>query len=156
DPDGKPVTGAKVSLTLSWGYVKRLPPSPVYTTSGADGRFQFTAPMAPFDKKRTAVVVTTDGFGPGWLEFDAREKNDHLSVQRVTDDVPITGQVVDLQGKPVAGATVRVLEIMAAAKEDLGPWLKAASATKGQGLRLEYEYLSRRLKSSEVPALPQK
>jgi RNA polymerase sigma factor (sigma-70 family) len=156
DPEGKPVAGAKVSLTLSWGYLQRAAPSPVYATSGADGKFQFTAPKAPFDKKRTSVVVTADGFGPGWLDVDTREKNEDLTVQLVKDDVPITGQVVDLQGKPVAGATVRLLEIMAAPKEDLGPWLKAASATKGQGLRLEYEHLSRRLKTSEVPALPEK
>jgi RNA polymerase sigma factor (sigma-70 family) len=156
DPDGKPVAGTKVSLALSWGYLQRAAPSPVYATSGADGRFQFTAPKAPFDRKHTSVVVTADGFGPGWLDVDTREKNEDLTVQLVKDEVPITGQVVELQGKPVAGAAVRVLEIMAAPKEDLGPWLKAVTVAKGQGLRLEYEYLSRRLKTAEVPALPQK
>src|SRR5262249_37098930 len=37
DSDGKPTAGAKVSLTLSWGYLQRAAPSPVYATSGSDG-----------------------------------------------------------------------------------------------------------------------
>ena len=39
--------------------------------------------------------------------------------------MPITGQIIDLEGKPVPGATLRVLQINAAPREDLGPWLEA-------------------------------
>ena len=42
-----------------------------------------------------------------------------------TDDTPINGRLVDLEGKPLAGVSVRVENIMAAKNEDLDPWLAA-------------------------------
>jgi RNA polymerase sigma factor (sigma-70 family) len=59
------------------------------------------------------------------------------------DDVPIAGQIIDLEGKPVAGATVRVLEIRVARGDDLGPWLDAIKAEKGRSFDLEQQYLKR-------------
>src|SRR5262249_4376994 len=83
DPDGKPVAAAELYLTLYWGYVERPQPSPVYATTGADGRFQLTAPKTKFHKKPMVVVATTKGFGPGWVEMSAQDKNENLSVQLV-------------------------------------------------------------------------
>ena len=49
----------------------------------------------------------------------------------------MTGQVVDLEGKPVPGVTLRLLEISAAPGEDLGPWLEVAQGNNGENLPLE-------------------
>jgi hypothetical protein len=141
-PDGRPIAGAKLYLTRAiWAW--RPSPSPEYATSGPDGRFRFTAPKAEFRDWATVVAATAPNCGPGWVEVPAGGKRDDLTLRLVNDDVPITGQVVDLQGKPVAGATLTVLQISAAPGEDLGPWLAAARARKvvRTAFDLEQKYL---------------
>jgi len=41
------------------------------------------------------------------------------------NDVPITGRIVDLEGRPVAGATVRIMSYATPRTGDLTPWLDA-------------------------------
>ena len=57
--------------------------------------------------------------------------------------MPITGQIIDLEGKPIRGATVRLMQVNAALGEDLGPWLEAVRGKKGPCLALEQQYLNR-------------
>jgi protocatechuate 3,4-dioxygenase beta subunit len=142
-PDGKPVAGAKLYLTLAAGYLREPSPSPEYGTTGADGRFAFTVPKTKFGDQWTVVAATAANHGPGWVQVPASGKRDNLTLQLVDDDVPITGQIVDLQGKPVPGATLTVVQINAATGEDLGPWLEAARGKKGLSLDLEQRYLKR-------------
>jgi RNA polymerase sigma factor (sigma-70 family) len=138
-PAGRPVTGAKLYLTgLS------LPsPSPEYATTGADGRFRFTVPKAKVGDYWTVVTATAAGHGPGWVEVLAGARREGLTLRLVKDDVPITGQLVDLEGKPVAGATLRVRLIEAAPGEDLGPWLEAVRARRGPSWELNQRYFGR-------------
>ena len=75
------------------------------------------------------------------------DKRTDLTLQLVVDDVPVTGEIVDLEGKPVPGATVRVLQIMASPQEDLDPWLEATkdktAPVRDRNTNLEQHYLSR-------------
>jgi RNA polymerase sigma factor (sigma-70 family) len=142
-PDGKPVAGAKLYMTLSWGYPHHPSPSPEYATTAADGRFEFKVPKAEFADQFTVVAAAAANYGVGWVNIPADGKREDLTLQLVTDDVPISGQIVDLQGKPIPGATLTVMQINAAPGEDLGPWLEAAKAKKGLRLRLEHDYLTR-------------
>ena len=135
-PDGRPVAGAKLYLTVAHGYAREPFPSPEYATTGPAGRFEFTVPRAKYGDLKTVLAAMGANHGGGWLEVPAGGIGDDLTI-RLVDDVPITGQVVDLEGKPVAGATLRVLEISAAPGEDLGPWLEAAQGKKGGSSRLE-------------------
>jgi hypothetical protein len=50
------------------------------------------------------------GFAPGWAGGDNAEKLAEMTV-KLTRDVPVEGRVVDLQGKPVAGVRVQVLDV---------------------------------------------
>jgi hypothetical protein len=52
-------------------------------------------------------------------------------LQLPRDDVPISGRIIDLQGQPVAGATVAVLEVRTPAGRSLDGWLKALEHRKG-------------------------
>jgi hypothetical protein len=52
------------------------------------------------------VVVSAPGFGVDW-ESDRQTD----AIFRLVPDLPITGRVIDLQGKPVAGATVAVHDV---------------------------------------------
>jgi RNA polymerase sigma factor (sigma-70 family) len=142
-PDGRPVAGAKLYLTPTGSYLGRPYSSPEYATTGPDGRFQFTAPKSQFGDRFTVVTATLANHGPGWVEVLAGSKTDDLTLRLVVDDVPVTGQVVNLEAKPVAGATLRVLQISAAPDEDLGPWLDAVRGKKGRSFDLEKLYLKR-------------
>jgi RNA polymerase sigma factor (sigma-70 family) len=154
-PDGRPVAGAKLFLIPLWAYIDRPAPSPVYATTGPDGRFRFKVPRAKLGNYReTALVVTADGHGTAWLDIDLRDKKDDLTLRFVKDDVPVAGQVVDLQGRPIQGVTVSVLQIKAAPGEDLRPWLEAVRNKQARNLSLEQKYISRQLMSPEVPGLP--
>jgi RNA polymerase sigma factor (sigma-70 family) len=153
DPDGKPVVGAKLYLTKAWYYSNRPAASPLYATTDEEGRFTFTVPKAPFAKEHVALVATAGGFGASWVEVDPGNQKENVTFRVSKDDVPVTGQIVDLQGKPVTGALVRVQEIHAAPQDNLGPWLEAVKGSKGNSIHLQHQHLTRRLVSMEVPAL---
>jgi RNA polymerase sigma factor (sigma-70 family) len=125
-PDGQPVAGAKLYLTRWWGYHYEPFTAPESATTGRDGRFAFTAPKAEYQGQATILSAAAPNRGVGWVGLHADDKRTDLTLKLVADNVPITGQIVDLEGKPVAGATLRVLQIMASPNEDLGPWLEAA------------------------------
>src|SRR5262249_14761506 len=67
-PDGQPVAGAKLFLTLSWTYRPRPAPSSAQATTGPDGRFQFTVPKATFRDQLTVVAATAPNHGVAWVE----------------------------------------------------------------------------------------
>ncbi len=140
-PDGRPVADAKLYLTVAMGYLTRPSPSPEYAMTGADGRFTFAVPKAKFGDGYTIVAATADHYGAGWVKVKADGKQDALTLRLVKDDMPITGQILDVQGKPVVGATLTVLQIHAAPNGDLGPWLEAVKDKKGLSLQLEQQYL---------------
>jgi RNA polymerase sigma factor (sigma-70 family) len=142
-PDGRPVGGARLYLMSAHGYPWRPSPSPALATTGPDGRFAFTVPKAKYGDLDTVVTAAAADFGAGWVKVPTRGKRDDLALQLVEDDVPITGQVVDLEAKPIPGATLTVLEISAAAGDDLGPWLEAVRARKVRSFDLEQRYLKR-------------
>ena len=142
-PDGQPIAGAKLYKTLAWGYPHVPSPAPESATTGPDGRFQFAVPNEEFEDQSTVVAATAPNHGAGWVEVPADGKTDDLTIRLAEDDVPITGQIIDLEGRPIAGATLRLLQINAAPGEDLGPWLDAVQAKNGARLELEQRYLKR-------------
>jgi RNA polymerase sigma factor (sigma-70 family) len=111
DPDGKPVPGAK--LVLVYASAEKVPDK-VWATSAADGGFQFSVARSIEDAAfygnawdQTSIVAAAEGHGFGWARVRPETSGD-LTLRLVKDDVPIRGRVLDLQGKPVAGATVRI------------------------------------------------
>jgi protocatechuate 3,4-dioxygenase beta subunit len=150
-PDGRPIAGAKLYLTAAVGYLRRPAPSPQYATTGPDGRFRFTAPKARFGEQVTIVTAAVANHGAGWVEVPADGPRGDLTL-RLADDVPVVGQIVDLEARPVPGATLTVLQINAAPDEDPGPWLQAARGRKG--LRLEFEFEKRYLPRFTVALAP--
>jgi RNA polymerase sigma factor (sigma-70 family) len=142
-PEGRAVAGAKLYLTEAVGYLKRPAPSPVYATTGADGRFRFQVSKAKFGDRFTVVTATAAKCGPDWVMVPVGGKRTDLTLRLVKDTLPLTGQIVDLEGKPVRGATLRVRQINAAKGEDLGPWLRAVKGKKGLSYEIEQKYIGR-------------
>ena len=118
-PDGQPVAGAKffVIADETGDAVPRA-------KSGADGHFAFQLPYLRQVRNPRQVVAAAPGFGVGWLSEPRTD-----AVFRLVPDLPITGRVIDLQGKPVAGAMVAVHDVHAgppgAFDEMLKNWKKS-------------------------------
>jgi RNA polymerase sigma factor (sigma-70 family) len=139
-PDGRPVAGAKLYATLRTYNSWEPSPLPVCGTTGRDGSFRFTLPKAKFGNAFVDLAATAADHGPGWVGMSVGP-SENLTIRLVDDDGPVTGQIVDLEGKPIAGATLRVLRIQTAPGDDLGPWLEAVRLKKGHSGDLEYLYL---------------
>jgi RNA polymerase sigma factor (sigma-70 family) len=136
DPDGKPVAGAKL-YTLY--YTPKVLPVPERAVTGKDGTFSFRVEKKEFDRTAAArpwdqvlVFAVADGYGLGFPQIDpyTRLAQTDLTI-RLAKDVPITGRVLDLQGKPVAGATAVVHEFWWPTKsDDLNGFLAALKEKK--------------------------
>jgi RNA polymerase sigma factor (sigma-70 family) len=135
DPDGQPFAGAKLHLTVAYG---RSMKPPVRAASGPDGRFHFSFPKteyfeADWIRERAEpwrwcdIVAAAPGYGPVsvWMADVKKE----LSL-RLVKDARISGRVRDLQGRPVAGADVRVIG------PSWAPLLDASTADKQGQFRL--------------------
>jgi RNA polymerase sigma factor (sigma-70 family) len=134
DPDGKPFAGAKLYLA-HYGPRDEVRFS-VRATSGSDGRFDFTIDRAELAKARPdqpdavvkawaekpwvgQVAAVADGFGYDYVHVNGSDPLVELTL-RLVKDVPVNGRILDPDGKPVAGAKLRVLMVRAFAGEDLG------------------------------------
>jgi RNA polymerase sigma factor (sigma-70 family) len=137
DPDGKPFAGAK--LHLIYLTLKELPMQAL-GTSDAEGRFHFRIAKTDFDRwykppwwENGFVVAAAKGHGLGMAETQLAGKsgpNTALMLRLTKDDAPLNGRILDLQGKPVAGATVRVQGLHAPSKGDLAAFVSALKDKK--------------------------
>jgi beta-lactamase regulating signal transducer with metallopeptidase domain len=115
-----------------------------------------------------ALCAVKDGFGFAWSQAakyettgdllrDARARLKEAPVEfleqikrmlsgsdeplkLVLDDQPIRGRIVDINGQPVAGARLTLLEVWGALGDDLAAWRKAAQEPKA-------DYYSARMKT---------
>lgn len=103
DRDGRPIQGAKVSLTT---FASPLVPVPLVRTaeSDAEGKWEVSALPAG----RGELLIEADGFGPETQATNLTFANLHLD--RITLNPVATADVVvtDDAGKPVAGASINI------------------------------------------------
>ncbi len=124
DPDGKPRGGAKV-LALGWS-VWNAPLAD--TRTDAEGKFsvQFSKSKAagesPQGWRATELAAVAEGFAPGWITCSALSADNQATLRLVTN-AAIEGRIVDLEGRPVAGATLSVRFLGRTSTGDLKPWL---------------------------------
>jgi RNA polymerase sigma factor (sigma-70 family) len=135
-PEGKPVGKAKVVYLRhgndeGGGYA---PVAAAIARTEANGHFRFVVLPAPEGNgpvhRGGRLLAVAPGYAPGWVKIDKPEHARDATVRLVKDDLPLEGRVVDLEGRPVAGATVRVMQLQAGEGEDLGPWSKEMAAKK--------------------------
>ena len=114
DSDGKPVHGAKIYVLY---YTPKALPIPERATTDADGQFKFTMKADDFERSYSAtpwwgafVTAKSDGYALGWA---LKTKDRELTIRMSKDDPPLSGRLLDLEGKPLAGVTVRLTELMA-------------------------------------------
>lgn len=135
-PDGSPAAQATIrsiaplpeQLETRLG---RKPPLKLNeATADADGRFSISINKAPYGNpagleprwqeqwKTTPIVASLKGFGSAYVEFKDLER-DQPAKLRLVDDQPIRGQIIDLEGSPVNGATIQVGRVQAAENGNL-------------------------------------
>jgi RNA polymerase sigma factor (sigma-70 family) len=136
DPDGKPVAGAKLYLLY---YTPKSLPVPVRATSNEEGRFRFTVAKTDFDTsdgrepwQAAMVIALADGYGLGVrpMELDKKWDPADQTLYLTKDDQPVSGRILDLQGKPIAGINVTVAGLHWPRKGDLAPLLKEMKERK--------------------------
>jgi protocatechuate 3,4-dioxygenase beta subunit len=124
DPNGKPVAGARLYLPKPPKGEHRAPDErPVerllQATTDADGRFSFrTEPPPAGVEDRPQLVAVADGFAADWVDLKNATPGGELTL-RLAADVPVKGRVLDLEGKPVAGATVHPRSVITTPEERL-------------------------------------
>ncbi len=130
DPQGRPVAGAAVR-TYHPGRDDRPVPE---TTSGPDGRFLLRVRPRGIDSllRRPGtmypwVVASAPGFGPGWVSA-VRQPGapDETTVRLVEEGPPIEGRIVDLEGRPIAGARIEAGSLWFAREGSMSAWLDRA------------------------------
>jgi len=122
DVEGKPVAGAKVYLReWSRSRVSENPydenPRDVLATvqTAADGTFRFdNVPAPPLqyrgDEAPWDVVAVASGHGMAWRHLRSGDDKTPTTL-RLPAEAKLTGRLVDGQGRPVAGAEVRLHEL---------------------------------------------
>ncbi len=147
-PDGSPAAGAMVrSAATLWPKPHPLqavvgdsfePPMNEVRANG-QGRFSIAINMQPFGDvsrldrewqhfwKKTEIAASLDGFGAAWTIFEETDPKQPLTL-RLVEDVAIRGKVIDLEGRPIAGATIRVNRIYATKTGDASDWIAAVKA----------------------------
>ena len=122
DPDGKPLAGAEAMLGWWQPFGREWFPWIVTpfqpktgAASGADGRLRITMTKAEIfaaaDTPRDQpwnffqIVVSAKGYAPAFATLETGQKDLTIKLPR---DVSATGVVLDLQGRPVPGASVSV------------------------------------------------
>lgn len=127
-PDGTPAAGAMIrsaapvtpflELRLGHPFVSKM----VETTADDQGRFKISVSKTPYRAlgelerrwldlwKETVIAASLKGFGPAWIEYVDIEADKTLTLQLV-EDLPIRGQIVDLEGNPVRGTAVRIVQL---------------------------------------------
>lgn len=155
DPDGKPAQGAKLYL-LDFAAAKETPK--VQASSDRDGRFHFhiartDVQLPPYAGNRwnhVFLCAMAEGHGPALHALRKPESSREVALHLVKDDMPIRGRILDLQGKPVAGAAVRVIGLRLPNKGDLAAFVAGLKASKDG-----YPVENRLLTQLDNPAITQ-
>jgi beta-lactamase regulating signal transducer with metallopeptidase domain/protocatechuate 3,4-dioxygenase beta subunit len=176
DPEGRPIAGATVTAARFrkggigfYGWDADRHGLERVTTDG-EGRFTLTfddIDPASFERPtqqavvgaRVMIVAGAGTFGPAWVALPRSAGNDRtLTLTLARDDVPIEGRVIDLEGRPVAGASAKVVLLYRAeSPEAIDRWRRVVveGAQGGERPRSHYFPIAneRALPESE-PALP--
>jgi RNA polymerase sigma factor (sigma-70 family) len=125
DPDGKPIAGAEIYVRhvngFGWYMVDPVPEGQKrrVAVSDAEGRFHFDLEKASSEWPgsnepawhHAQISVVARGLALAWVDAGSLVGGHEAELRLVRDDVPIRGRAVDLQGRPIAGATVRLYQV---------------------------------------------
>ena len=104
----------------------------------ADGSFQLEVDTDFLKTSRLVnIIAEADGFGLAVQKLDW-SKREQLRLQLTPDNHPIQGKVIDTEGNPIEGATVRLREIQHFESSNLNDYLNAAAKPNASLQQLPY------------------
>ena len=122
DPSGMPVAGAEVFVGVRFDTKWPNTGQPRMAVTATEGRFRFTVDRTELEPDPRFAGLSTEiraigaiarGFGPGWVRVGPDDTRRELTIPLRADDVPISGRVIDLEGRPIRGVRVEALCISA-------------------------------------------
>lgn len=122
-PSGEPAVNAPVILYWNKPFAG--------TKTANDGSFTLKVDVERIESEvgddwpRMAIASTKEGSGPSW-EILGRVTDTKSVELQLVEDTPITGRILDQQGRPVQGATVTIQNLHRATDENLEGFLKAS------------------------------
>ncbi len=137
DPDGRPFEGALLSVPFENSRGNAFLSK---ERSGPDGRFRFGLTRREFldcsydPFREIRVAASADGFGLGWDSISGRDAKFSAEAEltlRLVKDVPIEERILNLEGKPVAGARLTVDFIKAFPGEDISSYIEGVRSGLG-------------------------
>ncbi len=126
DPHGKPVAGAKIFVGVRFGSKWPDTGQPLQAVTETEGRFRFTTESKELEPdlgfggppgENRVIGAIAPGFGPGWARITLEETRREFTIQLRSDDIPISGRVTNLEGRPIRGVRVEVLCVCAVPDE---------------------------------------
>ena len=72
--------------------------------------------------KKTQIAASLTGYGPAWVTYGGIDASQPLTL-RLVEDLPLHGRMIDLEGRPIAGTSVKVSTPQATKEEDLSEWI---------------------------------
>ena len=140
DPAGKPVAGATVRL-VRWYWDPGADRKPLAETrSDQAGHFEITYRKSKLDIdirrqenwKFITVTAFKTGYGPAWVKWQEIPGAEQVELRWLRTGVPITGRLIDLEGRPLAGVNVECEMLTMPIGADLSPWIEAVKAGKSR------------------------
>jgi protocatechuate 3,4-dioxygenase beta subunit len=152
DADGNPVGQAKVAVVgessisgRAGDFSSTRPQVLGAANAGADGRFRFNATRTSSTRFRNVfVLAASPNHGVGWLDFNPDAEQPQAEIRLPREQI-IQGKLVDIQGQPAPGVSIRVSSIgkkspgdfkgvnfFSGPAKDLAAWPKPAT-TDAQG-----------------------
>ena len=136
DPQGRPVPGATVQAVYI-GVNQHIEPAPGSTRAGrpvpaAVPLGDFPDSCSPMPCGRGGILPWIVAFGPGIRAGQGRGlakagASGELTIRLVEAGPPIEGRIVDLEGRPVAGARIKVERLWFPSEGTLADWLAGAA-----------------------------
>ncbi len=121
DPDGKPFAGAQIVSWLPTGAPTTgsnlpNPSGRVVQTAVSRLRFLQDALARPANQRENPLLAPflaalASEFGPAWVKIELATGGKEPTLKLRRDDVPIVGQIIGLEGRPVSGVSVSVMAI---------------------------------------------
>jgi RNA polymerase sigma factor (sigma-70 family) len=145
DPDGNPVARVRVALH-KWRDNAAMDSrtEPAVGVTDADGCFRLSSldhvrQQATDGRALMILTAQIPGHGPAVTAWGSSpEELNNRTLRLVKDDVPLQGRVCDLEGRPIAGVSVRAVTILTNLANDLGPLLKARAQEEWSNLAVDY------------------
>ena len=137
DPAGKPVAGATIQVDHYLYRTVKPPGGGPSAVSGADGRYTLVAPRdiaGALRPGRVPCSPSTSSRRPrGMAPAGPRPRISSgvlkdVTVRLAADDLPIEGRILDLEGRPVAGAEIVTSDLYDPPGGDLTPWIEGMKA----------------------------